>query len=123
MILEIDDTKTTTDVQDRFSLCYPSLKLAFCRRRHGWEKVCRESDIIYDTVLLAQIRKVHEPGTIEVKSWSKVGAVEKEFRNKFGLNVQILYKSGDTWIQTGKSDNVTIDFLLKRVSSERRALL
>jgi hypothetical protein len=29
--------------------------------------------------LLADIRKNHDPGTIELKSWHKIGNVEKEF--------------------------------------------
>ena len=60
-----------------------------------------------------RLEKIHEPGTIEVKSWHKIGEVEKEFYTRFGLNVQICYRSGGKWIQTGRSDNMTIDSLIK----------
>src|SRR5215212_7048139 len=111
MTLEIDDTKTVADLQDRFSLCYPDLRLQFCRRKHHWEQICSEHDIINENSSLAVIRTNHAPGIIEIKSWQKVGEVEKEFSKMFGLNVQICYRSGGHWIQTGKSDDVTIGSL------------
>lgn len=123
MILEIDDLKTTGDLQDRFASCYPLLKLGFCKNKHGWEKTCPESQIMHDDIPLAHIRTKHEPGTIEIKSWSKVGEVEREFYTRFGLNVQICYRSGGKWIQTGKSDSATIDFLMKKSSSELSRVL
>jgi hypothetical protein len=123
MTLEIDDTKTITEIQDKFSMCFPLLKIDFCAKKHGWQEICPESQIIHEDMPLSLLRKNHNPGTIEVKSWQKVGEVEKEFYNKFGLSVQISYKSGDRWIQTGKSDNVTIAFLMKKADAERNRVI
>ena len=124
MRLEIDDTKTTGDLQDRFSLCYPLLKLEFCNKKHGREEVCPESLILQQDTPISSIRKNHNPGLIEMKSWRKVGEIEKEFSDRFGLNVQICYRSGGKWIQTGKSDSMTIDSLMRKSSSElNRGLL
>ena len=114
MIIEIDDTKKVSDIQDKFSLSFPSLKLEFCPKKHGWEDICPESQFLDSDLKIASIRKIHSPGTIELKSWYKVGEVEKEFYRKFGLNVQICYRCGSRWIQTGKSDNITLDSLQKK---------
>ena len=114
MILQIDDTKTINDVQERFSLCFPLLKIEFCRKKHGWEDICPESQFISSYKTIASVRKIHNPGTFEIKSWFKVGEVEKEFYRKFGLYVQICYKCGRKWIQTGKSDNISLDSLQKK---------
>jgi len=123
MILEIDDTKTIGELQDRFSLCYPLLKLEFCNRKHGWEQVCPEKEIIHDNIPVGMIRKIHEPGTIELKTWDKVGKIEKELYIRFGLSVQICYKSGRHWIQTGKSDNMTLQSLMRKASAESNRVL
>lgn len=123
MRLEIDDTKTTGDLQDRFSLCYPLLKLEFCNKKHGWEQMCPESLILHQDTPISTIRKTHNPGLIEMKSWRKVGEIEKEFYDRFGLNVQICYRSGGKWIQTGKSDSMTIDSLMRKSSSELNRVL
>jgi hypothetical protein len=123
MLLEIDDSKTTGDLQDRFSLCYPLLRLQFCNKKHGWEQVCPERDILHEDVLISGLRKKHDPGTIEIKSWQKVGRIEKEFFTKFGLSVQICYRSGRHWIQTGKSDNMTLASLMQKASQESNKIL
>ena len=123
MTLEIDDTKTIAEIQDKFTMCYPLLKLDFCAKKHGWQEICPESWIIHENTPLGSIRKNHNPGTIELKSWDKVGEVEKEFYNRFGLNVQICYKSGNRWIQTGKSDSVTIGVLMKKADAERNRVI
>jgi hypothetical protein len=114
MIIEIDDTQKVTDIQDRFASCFPTLKLEFCRKKHGWEDMCPEREFFDGNTRLSSIRKSHEPGIIEIKSWSKVGEVEKEFYQKFGMSVQICYQCGQRWIQSGKSDNLTIDSLQKK---------
>ncbi|MBL7696895.1 MAG: hypothetical protein JNK79_02010 [Chitinophagaceae bacterium] len=123
MILEIDDSKTIGDLQDRFSLCYPLLKLEFCKARHGWEEICPEHQIIRKDAAISDIRNIHYPGTIEMKSWNKIGEIEKKFQTKFGLNVQICYKSGGRWIQTGSSDNMTIKSLMQKASRELNRVL
>lgn len=123
MILEIDDSKTIADLQDKFSMCFPSLKLEFCSKKHKWEEICSERNIIHRNLPIGDIRKTHVPGTIEIKSWHKIGNVEKEFSSMFGLNVQIAYKSGNRWIQTGKSDNITIEMLIKKTSKEQNRVL
>lgn len=114
MILEIDDTRKLSDLQEKFSLCFPSLKLEFCQNKHKWEDICPERHFLDSDLSIASIRKIHYPGTLEIKSWYKVGEVEKDFYLKFGLNVQICYQCGSRWIQTGKSDNITIDSLQKK---------
>lgn len=123
MILEIDDTKTIGDLQDRFSLCYPLLKLEFCKGKHGWEKICPEHEIIREDAAISDIRNIHNPGVIEMKSWNKIGEIEKQFHAQFGLNVQICYRSGGRWIQTGKSDNMTIKSLMQKAAQESNRIL
>ena len=123
MLLEIDDTKTISELQDRFSLCYPLLKLEFCNKNHGWEEICPERQLIHDDIQIGSIRKIHDPGVIEMKSWDKVGRIEKEFHVRFGLNVQICYRSGKHWIQTGKSDNMTLKSLMRKASEESNRVL
>jgi hypothetical protein len=123
MTLEIDDSKTIGEIQDKFSLCYPLLKLHFCNKKHGWQQVCPDKDIIQDDIRVGDIRKNHEPGVIEMKSWQQVGRIEKEFYTRFGLSVQICYKSGRHWIQTGKSDSMTLKSLMRKASEQLNRVL
>jgi len=123
MILEIDDSKTTGDLQERFSIHFPLLKLQFCRRKHGWEEVCNGSGIVHQDLPISEVRGKHNSGTIELNVWQKIGKIESEFYERFGLSFQICYKSGKYWIQTGKSDNMTIDSLMRNASEELNEIL
>ena len=114
MLLYIHDSLKLRHLQDRFSLCFPSLRIEFFKRKHQWEEVCPERELLPPDARVGSIRKIHNQGTLELKSWNKVGEVEKEFYNKFGLNVQVLYRNGKRWIQTGKSDNLTIKALQEK---------
>jgi hypothetical protein len=114
MILEIDDNKTVGDLQERFSMCFPGLKLEVCTHKHGWEDFCPEKEFLPVHFHVGTVRKTHDPGRIEIKSWNKVGEVEKDLYKLFGLNAQICYRAGERWIQSGKSDNLTIGELQKK---------
>lgn len=123
MTLEIDDSKRIGEIQEKFSLCYPLLKLEFCRKKHGWQQVCPDKEIVQDDICVGDIRKNHNPGVIEMKSQQQVGRIEKEFYKKFGLSVQICYKSGQHWIQTGRSDNMTLKSLMHKASEQFNRVL
>lgn len=123
MILEIDDSKTVGDLQERFTSCFPFLKIEFCRNKHQWEDLCPMEEILPADKLIGSIRKIHAPGILEIKSWNKIGEVEKTFYKNFGLNAQIFFKSGSRWIQTGISDNLTIRALRMNVVDYQTILL
>ena len=123
MLLQIDDYQKIQDLQDRFNLCFPKLKIEFCKRKHNWAETCPENQMYSPNTPIGTIRKRHSPGVLEIKSWDKVGEAEKEFYNHFGLNVQICYRSGERWIQTGKSDNITIRDLQERAYSRPQRVL
>jgi len=123
MLLEIDDTKTISDLQDRFSLCFPNLKIELCRKKHNWEEYCAASEIYPAHMPIGKIRKIHQPGVLDIKSTYKVGEVEKALQETFGLNAQIYFRSGDKWVQTGKADNYTIGALQQAAYREYSVLL
>jgi hypothetical protein len=123
MLLQIDDTQTVGQLQDAFSGTFPQLRIAFCRTAHQWEELTDDSQFIPATNRIGTIRKSHQAGSIEIKSSHKIGEVEERFQGRFGLNVQILFRGRRRWIQTGKSDNLTIEDLLRHVSLSSRPIL
>ena len=123
MFVHIHDSLTISDLQERFSMCFPSLKLEFCKKKHQWEEICSFNQLFPPHMLIGAIRKQHNNGALELKSWHKVGEAEKAFYDEFGLNVQICYRNGDRWIQSGKSDNITIGELQERAYTRPRRVL
>jgi hypothetical protein len=108
MLIEIDDSKTIADIQDRFSLCFPYLKIEFYDNSHTWEESSSAAHLVDSSSLIGNIRKKHDPGVIEIKSWNKTGEVEQMFKKLFGLNAQIFGLEGDRWKQSTESDNLTL---------------
>ena len=47
-------------------------------------------------------------GNLEIKSWYTVQKVEEDFREKFGMNVQIFRKENGEWIQTCNTDKFSL---------------
>ena len=84
-MLEIDDSKTVADIQDKFSRCFPHLKVEFCRKKHHWEALCSNKDLFSPQLPIGLIRKIHNPGIMEIKSWQKIGEVKRKFKDLFGL--------------------------------------
>ena len=123
MLLQITDNLALSDIQDKFSRCFPGLKIEFCTKKHHWEELCPEHQFLTGDTLVGLARKRHDPGTLDLKSWDKVGEAEKRFYEDFGLNVQIFYKSGSRWIQTGKSDNLTLGELQERAYNRLQFVL
>lgn len=111
MLLEIDDTKTIADLQERFNLCFPQLKIEFYTRPHHWQENSADNLKIDPQTLIGKIRTNHQPGVLEIKSWNKTGEVEQNFRNLFGLHVQVFYNDHHSWKQSIHSDNKTLAML------------
>lgn len=108
MLMQIDDSKTIDDIRERFSLCFPLLKIEFYDKPHHWEESSSEKHLIDSGTLIGDIRKNHATGILEIKSWYKTGDVERLFRKIFGLNAQIFRLEENGWKQSTASDNLTL---------------
>ena len=102
MQLLIHDNLQLEDVQERFSDCFPGLKIEFyeespCKRLPGVD-----NRIDPDTYI-GEIRRQHYSGIFEIKSWYTVDEVEQGFMAVFGLNVHVFHKENDTWVLTKNS--------------------
>lgn len=108
MILRIDDNRNIEDLQDKFEQCYPGLKIEFYNQSHDWLEPTSSKHLISAERLIGEIRKIHNSGTLEIKSWFLTGKVEQDFKELFGLNVQIFRLKNSKWVQTTQSDNKTL---------------
>ena len=108
MLIEIDDSKTIDEIQERFSVCFPFLKVEFYNQPHRWEERSHARHLIEPKSLIRDIRKEHTPGILEIKSWYKTGAVEQLFKKLFGLNAQIFRLEESRCKQSTASDNITL---------------
>lgn len=109
MFLKIVDTMMVEELQDRFSQCFPFLKIEFYSKPHKRFEPTDNRFVIPGKERISSIRKNHTNGVMEIKSWHSVAKVEKEMKDRFGLNIQIFRTSPDgTWVQTADSDELTL---------------
>ena len=108
MLVHIHDNLMLSDLQERFSKCFPSLKIEFYDNPNSLKGSSKQHTWISPSKNVGQVRRNHSEGALEIKSWYTVGRVEKEFSDKFGLNVQVFREENGGWVQTGKTDKFTL---------------
>jgi|SRR3954468_20175057 len=108
MQLSINDNKTLSEIQDKFNECFPHLKLEFYHKRHKQNYASLEEQRIKEDLKIGDIRKKHNRGILEIKSWDKTGDVEQRFQEVYGLYVQIFRLENGRWAQSVKTDELTL---------------
>ncbi|SRR5579871_92257 len=109
MIIEINDINTIGEVCRIFSEQYPFLKIEFFDEAHHWQEASSLKHLLPHNRTIAEVRKRHNSGAIEIHSWEKTGRVEQQFRELFGLNVQIFRRQIDGWVQTVGTDELVLE--------------
>lgn len=120
MILNIDDNRMVSYLQEKFNECFPFLKLEFYDMKHKWQEGSSEQNKVREDKKIGDIRKNHNSGIFDIKSWYKAGRVEQEFRNTFGLYAQIFFLKNGTWIESISADDLTLSALNQIGADEAR---
>jgi hypothetical protein len=108
MLLSIRDNKTVSDLQDKFNECFPHLRLEFYHKRHKLNHASLEEQRIKEDLKIGEIRKKHNSGILEIKSWDTTGGIEQRFSEEYGLHVQIFRLENGHWVQSVKTDELTL---------------
>lgn len=119
VFLQIDDTMTVGEVQDRFNECFPFLTLRFYSKPHQLHEGSDKRYQYFDDMRLEDIRHRHVNGVLEIKSWDTTASIEKKMKEQFGLNIQVFrYDCIGCWIQTTLSDSLTLKQLGRFATKE-----
>lgn len=109
MEILIDDASRLCDIQKEFSKHFPYLKLEFFGPQPEQEKVFTRKNLITDTrQTLGDVRHLHCLGHISIYGHLKVSTLEQNFRENYGINVQVFRKSGNIWLETTVTDDWTL---------------
>ena len=108
MILNINDNQFIIDLQERFSECFPYLKIEFYDKPCACGKQAQDHELLPGNLRLSDCRRIHDPGLLDIKSYYKTGRVELDFKEIFGLHVQIFRREANRWAATCKTKNLTL---------------
>ena len=106
MHLHISDHKTVEDLQDRFNLCFPYLKIEFYKDEDTTEN--RKCNIATSNTRIGELRKKAGPEIFDIKSWDKTECVKQGLKEIYGLHVQIFRLHKNEWIPTSYSNELTL---------------
>ncbi|MGZ5220992.1 MAG: hypothetical protein ACXWC7_12970 [Chitinophagaceae bacterium] len=107
MLLVISKEKTIRDVQMDFTNQFPFLKLEFYKRDNADPAVPVKKHLPHSTTLRQAGLK--ESGVLDIQNEMTVVALEKKFYSDFGLDVQVLRKSGMLWLETTVTDKWALE--------------
>ncbi|HYK55081.1 MAG TPA: hypothetical protein VEV15_01280, partial [Flavisolibacter sp.] len=63
-----------------------------------------------DSLRLAEVCASFKEGTIDIDPFQTVAQLEQEFQSAFGLTVQVIRKTGEVWLETRQTDNLSLDY-------------
>lgn len=111
MEIYISEEATIASIQRDFREAYPLLQLAFYQQPHEIGEHCCPQEKIPAEMPIEDIRMMHTFGWIDISKHRTAAEIEQDFRRLFGLNVQVMRRSGDMWVQTTKTDCWTLQRL------------
>ena len=105
----ISDDRTIAAIQDEFQAHFSNLKIEFYTDKHNIEETSPSTQQLVDmSKTIGVLRKSKYEDDLSINGHLKVSTLERNFRDIYGLNVQVFRRSGDTWLQTSATDNWTL---------------
>lgn len=111
MTINLTADKTMGEVQSQFSAFFPNLKLAFFSKSHKEFRSSAAKFLIQEKEMLlsALTKELRAPRELVLSGNMPVWEMEQFFEKECGLHVQLFRRSGKIWLETSKTDNLTLD--------------
>jgi hypothetical protein len=109
MKMLIEGSRLLQDVQQEFNVAYPFLKIEFFRPHNGTSVQSSAANMLKHSMLISDARRVLKDGVMDIYDSTIVSELEREFREIYGLHVQVFRKSGNVWLETTMSDGWTLE--------------
>ncbi len=108
MLLHITSGRVISEIQKEFNRIFPFLKIEFFNNRSLQRTGFSVQQIIPHYRKIGEGLPPIKDGDIEITEDMKVNMLEKQFKDQFGLAVQVFRKSGNLWLETTMTDNWTL---------------
>jgi hypothetical protein len=105
----INDRRKIFAIQESFNTLFPYLKLEFFSKPHKSGGATAGKHIKSNSKTIAECRTVHNSGAITITPMMTVAELEQNFRDVYGLGVQVFRKSGKVWLETTVTDGWTLE--------------
>jgi hypothetical protein len=109
MKITINDRRKIHAIQEEFTATFPYLKLEFFSKPHTAGGGTAKKLMKQSSKTLGECRTVHKSGSISITPQMTVTDLENNFRDVYGLGVQVFRKSGNLWLETTVTDSWTLE--------------
>jgi hypothetical protein len=106
--LKISDDIQLKEIKEMFNRKFPHLKIEFFSEDHEAGEASAYKSMYDDELYLRDVRSNHTEGELSIDGHNKTGTLEANFKNHFGVNVQVWRRSGNMWLQTTTTDDWTL---------------
>ncbi|TAL63294.1 MAG: hypothetical protein EPN85_00565 [Bacteroidetes bacterium] len=109
MKIQINDKRKIFAIQEEFGKTFPYLKIEFFAKPHRVGGASSKKIMKHPSKTLGECRTIHSDGIITITSGMTVADLEQNFRDIYGLSVQVFRKSGQAWLETTVTDGWTLE--------------
>ena len=108
MQLYITENSQLKEIQEGFNSIYPNLWLDFFYRSPNGPGQVKQLKANPET-LIQSLSPVKGVQTIDISSTRQISALEHDLRNRLTIEVRILRKSANVWVETMYTGNWTLE--------------
>jgi hypothetical protein len=94
MKIEINNHRKIFAIQEEFNVVFPNLKLSFYEKPNTAGGPSSKNIIMSNSKTLAECRNMHETGFISILPGMTIGELKQNFRDVYGLTLDIVKNSG-----------------------------
>ena len=106
----VNDRSQLAAVQNKFSETYKFLKLEFvAKQQKAGTSQSIYKPMMIDGKLVRDLSRVAANASLFISPHSTIAAVKDGFKSLFGLDVQVLRKSANSWLETTLTDYWTLE--------------
>jgi uncharacterized pyridoxal phosphate-containing UPF0001 family protein len=118
MKITINDLRKINAIQKEFNDVFPFLLIQFFCKPHTKAGASPKKQIEDSSKTLGECRTIHTKGHITIAPSMTAADIEEQFRDRYGLSVQVFRKSGKSWLET----SATGEWTLEKQNAEGEAL-
>lgn len=97
------------DLKKQFAACFPNLKLEFFEEEHRQGQSSNMNKRLVNDTLLSLITDIATLKHFQFEPTTTVAEFEQGLQNEFELSVQVFRRSGNVWLETIQTDNLTLE--------------
>ncbi len=109
MKIVINNNRKIFAIQEEFSKVFPGLKIVFYAKPSRPGAAPSTKLVTHSSKTLQECRAIHKEGTIEILPSMNISDVKENFRDVYGLSVEIFQKAGNGKNENPVSDKLTLE--------------